>query len=202
MILQAQEQELFEELVDGVQDDSGVIMLMQCRASRFQRFTSRSRSEPPDTRYRERAYYARHTSRKHPWIVPYHLCPYDSRWQFSCDYGESFWTIGADLCGGPEPSSFELRSCVAGSSNGPSSVQMGQPWKWSSFLACIAYCKAKQASVYYYHITPESYYDAPESMRHSVTSSCPQGCSKIDQDLLDVLLWGPRTQYDNIAVDV
>ena len=82
--------EAFVELVDGTQDDSGVIVLMQHRVTRALRASPRSSSQPPCLRRREVAYYARQSGSRRQWLPQYHLCPFDSRWRFGC--------VGSDFC--------------------------------------------------------------------------------------------------------
>lgn len=166
--------EPFTELVEGAQDDSGTIMLMQYRASR-PRSKSRSNSQPPFLRRREVAYFAAHYSRRHKWLAYFHLCPYDSQWKFGCvGYGDErydsvprLWESDAFLC-------FHIRSCAKGISSRCLSVQLSRSWQNYSFLTGIRDCQD------YGRCWPF------RRVEHSGTVDCPQGCGKVRLNRLHV----------------
>ncbi|KIW65398.1 hypothetical protein PV04_07661 [Phialophora macrospora] len=135
--------EPFNDLVDAYQDDAGVIMLMQHRASRGRCTRIRSHSQPPSLRQRERAYYAKQNSFAHPWLPCYHLCPGAPSWRFDClgdDSSEVYQEIS--ILGDSKPwPVFHVRSCVKGINSGRSSVQQSSLWQSWSFLADIVRCQ-------------------------------------------------------------
>jgi hypothetical protein len=136
--------EPFSDLVDACQDDAGVIMLMEHRASRGQSTSTRSYSQPPSLRRRELAYYAAQYSQKHRWLPCYHLCPGAPSWRFGCvdqkHSGESY--EGYSLLGdGITRNVFHLRSCVKGIHSGCLSIQQSWQWEIYSFLADLAECQ-------------------------------------------------------------
>jgi len=128
--------EPFKELVNGVQDDSGFVLLMQYRASRPSdaRATSRSYSQPPSLRRRELAYNARHRSDNRRWLGSYHLCPYDSRWRIRCDKYEGSYDENQLLRDGQWCELNDVSSCAKGRPSRPYSGQDSDDWEWYSFL--------------------------------------------------------------------
>ena len=152
--------EPFTELVESAQDDSGVVMLMQYRASRTRSSASRSHSQPSSIRRREAAYQKVRYSHRHPWLNLYHLCPFNSQWQFGYNRGESFG----------------LRSCIKDTSHGRSSVQESWSWWHSSFLADISQCQGQ-----------DPYFsESSKSLRHTAARDCPQKCSQVHLNRLQV----------------
>jgi hypothetical protein len=136
--------EPFNDLVDACQDDAGIIMLMEHRASRRQSTSTRSYSQPPSLRRRELAYYAIQGSQKHRWLPCYHLCPGATSWRFGCvDQGlsgesyEGYCMLGDGIA----RNAFHLRSCVKGIHSECSSVHESVRWELNSFLAKLARCR-------------------------------------------------------------
>lgn len=192
----SQSREPFTELVDSVQDDSGVVMLMQYRASRKRSYASRSYSQPPYTRHREVAYYSRQKSLGRIWLAAYHLCPFDSQWRFDCIREEDEKSFNqAGLCDGAETQTYNVRNCVKGNSKGRLSVQESRSWQHGSFFSSIADCQ-DGADVHIIH------YQDPKSMRHTGTRDCPQRCSKLRLDKAQVpeplRCFHPRRRYENL----
>lgn len=180
--------ELFNKLVDDPQDDSGVIMQMQYRASR-RPSASRSHSQPPYLRRREVAYYAVQWSYRRPWLTGYHLCPFDFRWRFGC-VGETPWRFSwltqeeqyesrHKLNDNASWNVFHVRSCAKGIFQGRFSVQESIYWQRHSFLAYITYCQDNRNRNWLH--------DEVESVRHTGNRDCPHGCRKVRMDRLNVL---------------
>jgi hypothetical protein len=168
-------------LVDAAQDDSGVIMLMQYRASRRRYPLKRSHSQPPMLQRRDISYYASHTSRTRHWLMSYHFCPFDSHWRLNCNYDAS--SVGnsssqvelydkyMNLSDHSRWKVCNVRACVKGEIRYLSSVQESHRWQQYSFLAGIAACQdhyPRQPST----LVRNSYY-------HSGTQDCPRGCAKV-----------------------
>lgn len=153
------------ELIEGTQDDSGVIMAMQYQAAHSNKLAPRSYSQPPPMRRCSGG--ASHTSSwldRPPWLESYHLCPFNSRWRFDCYASEHF---------------DDLWTCIEGVSSECFSVQESSSWRWRSFLRQIAQCQDG---------SPEPYSPCQSSalMRHTGTRNCTQGCSRIYLDRLNV----------------
>jgi hypothetical protein len=158
----------FEELVDSVQDDLGAIMLMHHRASRPRGSASRSHSQPRSM-YHRKAVYGNPTiqeSRHRPWLGTCHLCPLDSQWRLGLISRHD--------------SRHDPRSCAKGISNERHSVQESWSWRRHSYLGHIAICQDSDKKHY------RSWYSLPRSMSHTATRSCPQGCSKVHLDQIQV----------------
>ncbi|KAH6646067.1 hypothetical protein BKA67DRAFT_92594 [Truncatella angustata] len=172
-----QAKEPFTLLVDGIQDDSGPLSLMQYRASRQRSHMRRSNSQPPNLRRREIAQTALLQSVSHPWLDSYHLCPSESRWRFgcskfSCDGDNTVFQLFSDNY---KRTAAAVRSCVQEKLHSTSAVQQSIYWKVSSFLAEIASCQ--DGSV------PDL---APTVSRHNRGRDCPEGCSTVDLNKLKV----------------
>jgi hypothetical protein len=181
-------QEPFNKLVDDPQDDSGVIMLMQYRASRTPSAASRSHSQPPCLRRREVAYYAVQSSHRRLWLTGYHLCPFDFRWRLGC-VGEPPWRFGSltqderydsnhKLNDNASWNVFHVRSCAKGIFQGRFSAQESRYWQRHSFLTYITYCQDNIHRNWLLHDV--------ESVRHTGNRDCPHGCRKVYMDRLNV----------------
>jgi hypothetical protein len=158
--------ESFLKLVDDTQDDTGVIALVQQRASLRRKeqpsYRRRSISQPPILRRREVAYYARQRSNNRLWLGHCHLCPFDSRWKFGCHRHS-----GETLSDNHDSELFDVRSCARGLSRLGTSLQASWSWYSSSFLADVAICYMAGGW-------------------HGGTADCPWGCSKVSLDQLHV----------------
>ncbi|KIW97503.1 uncharacterized protein Z519_01087 [Cladophialophora bantiana CBS 173.52] len=168
------QREPFIDLVDGSQDDSGAIMLMQHKASRVADGRIRSHSQPPRLRRREVSHYKVHFPLRSRWLS-FHLCPADSRWRSGCAEGhfEGPWLLGGNV----EPH-VNVRSCFKHASRRPRSVQQTLGWRYFSFLAEIINCQDGASS-----------YSSPgklEGLRHTYTRDCPRGCRNVDVGRLNV----------------
>ncbi|KAJ9609961.1 hypothetical protein H2200_006291 [Cladophialophora chaetospira] len=169
--------EPFVELVNGTQDDSGVVMLMQHRASRAPRESPRSYSQPPCLRRTEMAYYAKQSTPRHEWLTEYHLCPFDSSWRFGCVGGhhparplEQF-QLYQMFSDNVNREVFHVRSCVKGIVSSGFAIQEFYAWRNYSFLAEIASCQDNR-----------NYFGTRirmGRMRHTGGPSCPQGCRNV-----------------------
>ena len=168
-------EEPFEKLVDSVQDDLGVIMLMHHRASRPRGSASRSHSQPRNMNHKEVAYGAmRKSRRRYAWLGTYHLCPFDSQWRLGFIARDVKETYRRGYYGDP-------RSCAEGISNERHSVQESWSWQRYSYLGHIATCQDSFGEEYDW-----GWCGLPRSMRHTATRSCPQGCSKVHLDRIQV----------------
>jgi hypothetical protein len=166
--------EPFEELVDGVQDDLGVIMLMHYRASRPRGSASRSHSQPRNMDHREVAYgEMRNSRRRHDWLGTYHRCPFDSQWRLGFIWRDIHEAHRHDYCEDP-------RSCAEGISNERHSVQESWRWRRHSYLGHIAMCQDNEKKYDW------GWRGLPRSMRHTATHNCAQGCSKVYLDRIQV----------------
>jgi hypothetical protein len=166
--------EPFEELVDSVQDDLGAIMLMHNRASRPRGYASRSHSQPRHMNHRKVAYgEMRESRRRYGWLGTYHLCPFDSQWRLGFIARDVKETSRHDYYGDP-------RSCAEGISNERHSVQESWTWGCHSYLGHIATCQDDSKDYDW------GWRGLPRSMRHTATRSCPQGCSKVHLDRIQV----------------
>jgi hypothetical protein len=195
--------EPFNKLVDDLQDDSGVIMLMQYRASRMPSAVSRSHSQPPYLRRREVACYAVQSSHRRLWLAGYHLCPFDFRWRFGC-VGEPPWRFGRltqeeryvsnhKLNDNASWNVFHVRSCAKGIFQGHFSAQESRYWQRHSFLAHITYCQDNNNRHWFRNDV--------ESMRHTGNRHCPRGCRKVYMDRLNVpeplRYYHPRRSFED-----
>jgi hypothetical protein len=166
--------EPFKDLVNTTQDDSGVIILMQYRASRTSRIPSRSHSQPPCLCRREVSFCSVQRSDKRYWLPGYHLCPLDSTWRFDCTDPKESEEENA-LGDNNLREVFPVRSCVKGIAHGPLCVQQTAIWQCASFLACIANCQD--------HMTSRT---GMESAEHTHWCPCPQGCRNVHLSQLNV----------------
>ena len=134
-----QPKEPFTELVDGLQDDSGVVMLMQDRASRARSSASRSHSQPPYMRNRNIANCAVQESSIHWWLGTYHRCPFDSRWHLDCvSEVDECYRVTRQWRHGVQWDYNHVRNCARGISDGPFIVQESESWYWHSFLPFVS----------------------------------------------------------------
>ncbi|OQV03781.1 hypothetical protein CLAIMM_08781 [Cladophialophora immunda] len=176
--LLSDQRDTFFDLVDDSQDDSGVIMMMQYRASRATDGTRmRSRSQPPCLSRRGRAYKYSHILHRSQWLQ-YHLCPLDSRWRLGCvsRWYEGPFIPGMEIRG----SVVDERSCLKGTcSRSPPSAQETWGWYTNSFLARIADCQDENS----YNMDWDP---TPQGLRHTFTRNCPQGCKNVDIGRLNV----------------
>ncbi len=173
--------EPFTEIIDGTQDDTGVIMLMQDRVSRAQRIPARSHSQPACLRRREVAYYGRLQAHTRQWLPRYHLCPSDSRWRVGCierfvwhepmEAYDSYAMLADNTAHGV----FHVRSCVKEFCSNLSSLQQSGDWYWKSFLGEIAVCKNSVAN-----------HKRTGGLRHTGSPNCPHGCVKVHLSRMNV----------------
>jgi hypothetical protein len=142
--------------------------LMHHRASRPRGFASRSHSQPRSMYHRKAVdgNLTMQESRHRPWLGKYHLCPFDSQWRLGLISGHDV--------------RHDLRSCAKGISNERHSVQESWTWRRYSYLGHIAICKDSDKKHYW------SWDSLPRSMSHTATRSCPQGCSKVHLDQIQV----------------
>ncbi len=166
--------EPFLGILDDSQDDSGVIALMQQRATlkreKGLRYRQRSRSQPPILQRREVAYCAQQEPHSRKWLGPCHLCPFDSRWKFGCHRA-----VEEVLCDNRAGDVFDARSCVLGLSLDEASAQESWDWQEYSFLADVARCQDER--VYSLAMTKGG---------HTGTADCPSGCAKVSLNQLHV----------------
>jgi hypothetical protein len=179
----------FKELVDGVQDDCGSIMLMHLHADRPRGYTSRSHSQPRHSYHREAEYAARRHGGRNGWFE-YHLCLFNSQWRLGFHEGYYYYNEVLQIS--------DPRNCVKDISNKCHSVQESWRWKNRSFLRDIAKCQDK-------YETNNNSRGMLRSMRHTATSNCPQGCSKIDLDRIQVpeelRYFHPRRTYEYLRTE-
>lgn len=127
-------------VVDDVQDDSGIIMLMQSRASHAPQTRRRSDSQPPMLNRREEAYCSRQRSHyHHRWLQGYHVCPADLRLKIGCT-GKQYREVSdhdQKLWGDEWIDEIQTRDCLKGLSLGISWVQESGEWRDYSFLGEI-----------------------------------------------------------------
>jgi hypothetical protein len=167
----AESKEPFEELVDGVQDDLGPIMLMHHRASRPQGSASRSFSQLRSMDRKEVPYSKMREFRHRNWLGTYHLCPFDSQWRLGFFARDEI---------GPYRFYHGPRGCAKGISNERHSVQESWLWRRHSYLGHIAICQDSDKKYSW------TWYGTPKSMRHTATRSCPQSCSKVHLDRIQM----------------
>ncbi|KAH0848295.1 hypothetical protein FOPE_02203 [Fonsecaea pedrosoi] len=171
----------FINIVNGSQDDSGPVMLMEYRASRVTGGTrTRSCSQPP-CRGR-RALPPVRDSDGRAWI-DYHFCLLNSRWRVG---GTDRVLEGPPIADFPAATwAVDVRNCLRGAcSDTPTSFLQGGRWKSGSFLAEIVDCQDESQ----YHSFTEQNRRSEESLRHKGTWDCPQGCGNLDIGRLNVPL--------------
>lgn len=178
--------EPFNDIVDGTQDDTGAIMLMQYRATRSVHPARRSHSQPACLSRRSIAYCASHESQKHPWLPNYHLCPYNHTWRFGCVRSFATNLYGAQpeqyLCqelfhDGRGKPVFHVRSCVKGLSRSFFSAQESTSWGVRSFLSEIAACQ---------HSATLNWRPDWLNEEHNGNDDCPRGCASVSLSALNV----------------
>ena len=144
-------------------------MLMHHRASRPRGSASRSHSQPRLMRHRGIAYDEQRESGLHSWLGTYHLCRVDPVWRL----GLKKWTRHGHSC--------NPRNCAEGKSNERHSVQESSSWQHKSYLRHIAQCQDGSRS------SPSTRgRRLAINMNHTGTRSCPQGCSKVHLDRIQV----------------
>lgn len=158
-------QEPFTKLIDGTQDDSSLVVLMEYRRSHRKCSSSRSRSQPPLSTQRT-IQDTIHRSAARSWSDGYHICRSDSRWRLDC--ANNAWDSRE-----PGP-----RECV--STKSFFSSQESRHWCWYSYLAEIAMCQEGFQGL------PSSRIVGRQWLKHTGHSDCPQGCSKVDLRRLHV----------------
>ena len=150
-------------------------MLMHDRASRPQRTTLRSCSQPPSIGRKGRAFGAITRSSHRGWLQDYHLCPLESRYhligQVTEDLRYPRFPFGGLSRGARQI--YSARHCAKGMSRGYL-VQESVDWKDHSYLARIAYCQDGHSSR---HRSKNS-----KRLAHTGTRDCPQGCYKVHLD--------------------
>ncbi|KAF2228420.1 hypothetical protein EV356DRAFT_514199 [Viridothelium virens] len=167
--------EPFTELVDKVQDDHSVIMQMQYRASYTRKPRKRANSQPPCLRRREVAYNEELWSHNRLWLPSFHLCPFDSKWNFGCvSFLDENYTSQEAFQENTLRNVFHIRSCVNGVRGQCSSVQESDSWQRYSFLALITECQAIKGNWKF----PRK----AACIRRTVTGSCPVDCGKAYMD--------------------
>lgn len=154
------------ELVNAVQDDNGVISVMQYRASKKKNRRSRSLSQPPPIGQRAGT---RFDANSDPYSVPKwcprcHNCAFDFKWGFRCCQADKEYPHHTIL----------PRRCVQGVADGITSVQESMKWEIHSYLAEIAECQDNE------------YRRTRKGIRHTGTADCPWNCRGVDLARLKV----------------
>jgi hypothetical protein len=165
--------EPYTELIDGVQDDTGAIMLMQQRFSPNPKTLRRRCGQPPELQRQDTAYLARRTSEHHRWLPPYHFCQFDARWRCDCLECHGAALPWAYLSDHARQVVFNGRTCIYRPPFEHFTVQESWRWLEHSFLRDIALCQDRWA--------PDDSYSSSTSrqMMHTGTRDCPQRCYKI-----------------------
>jgi hypothetical protein len=172
------EPQMFASLVEGVQDDSGPVMIMQYRATRMHNTRPRSCSQPPSLRHRGLDNCSTHESYRRPWLPNYHLCPFDYRWQFNCFLPTSFEGTEKFFSRPAYLAELQSRNCITGNGGFCPSVQQSMQWTCDSFLGGIVGCQEGRS-----YESRRHYYKKND---HTGTLSCPEGCANICIDQLAV----------------
>ena len=158
-----------------------MIMLMQKRGSRASKVLLRSHSQPPCLRRREVAHYGMHRADELGWPPHYHLCPFDWRWRFGCTQKDAWRGLSESydhyqiLTDEFMHEVLHVRSCVEGAVLNLSSFQQTEAWSSNSFLSLLANCQSGFES-----------FENSDSLRHSGTPDCRQGCRKVHLGRMNV----------------